>query len=94
MGPDVAGQVAVVLKALAKNPAERPQGAQEFARLLGNYEQAAMQGKSLPEIIIMARKDSGDAHLDYLKITLSNAAVSGPSRIVPLAATRAVSQLR
>jgi type VI secretion system secreted protein Hcp len=39
--------------------------------------QAAMQGKSLPEIVIMARKDSGDAHLDYLQITLSNAAVSG-----------------
>ncbi len=39
--------------------------------------QAAMQGKSLPEIVIMARKDSGDAHLDYLQITLTNAAVSG-----------------
>lgn len=38
---------------------------------------AVMQAKSIPEIVIMARKDSGDAHLDYLKITLSNAAVSG-----------------
>jgi type VI secretion system secreted protein Hcp len=37
---------------------------------------AAMKGKSIPEIVIMARKDSGDAHLDYVKFTLSNAAVS------------------
>jgi type VI secretion system secreted protein Hcp len=38
---------------------------------------AVMQAKSIPEIVLMTRKDSGDAHLDYLKITLSNAAVSG-----------------
>lgn len=38
---------------------------------------AAMKGTSHPEIVIMARKDSGDAHLDYLQITLSNCAVSG-----------------
>lgn len=38
---------------------------------------AVMKAKSIPEIVIMARKDSGDAHLDYLKITLTNAAVSG-----------------
>ncbi len=37
---------------------------------------AAMQAKSLPEVVIYARKDSGDAHLDYLKITLTNCAVS------------------
>ncbi|EYD76441.1 hypothetical protein Rumeso_01999 [Rubellimicrobium mesophilum DSM 19309] len=44
--------------------------------------QAAMQGKSLPEIVIMARKDSGDTHLDYLQFTLTNAAISG-FRILP-----------
>lgn len=38
---------------------------------------AVLQAKSIPEIVITVRKDSGDAHLDYLKVTLSNAAVSG-----------------
>lgn len=33
---------------------------------------ATMQGKSFEEIVFYARKDSGDAHLDYLKVTLTN----------------------
>lgn len=33
---------------------------------------ATMQGKSFDEIVFYARKDSGDAHLDYLKITMTN----------------------
>lgn len=37
---------------------------------------ASMQGKSIPEAILMVRKDSGDAHLDYLKITMTNCVVS------------------
>lgn len=37
---------------------------------------AAMQGKSFDEVVIMFRKDSGDAHLDYLQITLTNVAIS------------------
>ena len=37
---------------------------------------ACMQGKSFDEIVIMVRKDSGDAHLDYLTITLSNVIIS------------------
>ena len=37
---------------------------------------AAMQGKSFKEIVISVRKDSGDAHLDYLTITLKNVIVS------------------
>jgi type VI secretion system secreted protein Hcp len=37
---------------------------------------ACMQGKSFDEIVIMVRKDSGDAHLDYLQITLTNTAIS------------------
>ncbi|MEX5729112.1 type VI secretion system secreted protein Hcp [Rhodovulum iodosum] len=37
---------------------------------------ACMQGKSFDEVIIMVRKDSGDAHLDYLQITLTNTAIS------------------
>jgi type VI secretion system secreted protein Hcp len=37
---------------------------------------AAMQGKTIDEAVITLRKDSGDAHLDYLRITLTNALVS------------------
>ncbi len=37
---------------------------------------ACMQGKSFPEIIFTARKDSGEAHLDYLTITMSNCLIS------------------
>ncbi|ABN78223.1 Hcp family type VI secretion system effector [Cereibacter sphaeroides] len=37
---------------------------------------ACMQGKSFPEMIFMARKDSGEAHLDYLQVTLKNCIVS------------------
>ena len=33
---------------------------------------AAMQGKSFDEIVIHVRKDSGEAHLDYLRVTLTN----------------------
>lgn len=38
--------------------------------------QACMQGKNLEEIVIMVRKDSGDAHLDFLQITLTNSVVT------------------
>ena len=38
---------------------------------------ACMQGKSIPEATFMLRKDSGEAHLDYLKITMTNCVVSG-----------------
>ena len=37
---------------------------------------AAMQGKSIPEAVLMFRKDSGEAHLDYIKITMTNCIVS------------------
>jgi len=37
---------------------------------------ACMQAKSFDEIVIMVRKDSGEAHLDYLTITMSNAIIS------------------
>lgn len=37
---------------------------------------ACMQGKSFAEIVLMARKDSGDAHLDYLQITMTNCIIS------------------
>lgn len=37
---------------------------------------AAMQGKSFDEIVLSIRKDSGDAHLDYLVIILTNCAIS------------------
>lgn len=37
---------------------------------------AAMQGKSIPEAVASVRKDSGDAHLDYLKITMTNCMIS------------------
>lgn len=40
---------------------------------------ACMQGKSFPEIVFMARKDSGEAHLDYLTVTLTNCIVSSYS---------------
>lgn len=33
---------------------------------------ASMQGKSFDEIVLMVRKDSGEAHLDYLVITMTN----------------------
>lgn len=38
---------------------------------------ACMQGKSFPEIVFMARKDSGDAHLDYLQVTMKDCLISG-----------------
>lgn len=38
---------------------------------------AVMKAKSFPEVVISVRKDSGDAHIDYLKITLTNAMISG-----------------
>ncbi len=37
---------------------------------------ASMQGKSLDECVLAVRKDSGEAHLDYLVITMTNAVVS------------------
>ena len=37
---------------------------------------ACMQGKSFPEMIAYVRKDSGEAHLDYLTITMTNVIVS------------------
>lgn len=37
---------------------------------------ACMQGKAFPEIVFAARKDSGDAHLDYLTITMTNCLIS------------------
>ena len=40
---------------------------------------ACMQGKNFKEVVFMARKDSGDAHLDYLQVTLENCIVSGYS---------------
>lgn len=37
---------------------------------------ACMQGKSFEEIVISVRKDSGEAHLDYLVITMENVTIS------------------
>ncbi|MDA8586562.1 type VI secretion system tube protein Hcp [Rhodobacteraceae bacterium] len=40
---------------------------------------ACMQGKAFDEITISFRQDSGEAHLDYLKITLTNVIISSYS---------------
>ena len=37
---------------------------------------ACMQAKAFDEVVISFRRDSGEAHLDYLKITLGNVVVS------------------
>ena len=37
---------------------------------------ACMQAKSFDEIVLMVRKDSGEAHLDYLTITMTNVIIS------------------
>jgi type VI secretion system secreted protein Hcp len=37
---------------------------------------ACAKGKSFGEIVFSARKDSGDAHLDYLVVTLENCIIS------------------
>lgn len=37
---------------------------------------ACMQGKAFPEMILSVRKDSGEAHLDYLVITMENVTIS------------------
>ncbi|PUB17272.1 Hcp family type VI secretion system effector [Yoonia sediminilitoris] len=37
---------------------------------------ACMQGKSFPDMVLSVRKDSGDAHLDYLIITMENVTIS------------------
>lgn len=38
---------------------------------------ACMQGKSIPDAVLSIRKDSGDAHLDYLVITMENVVITG-----------------
>ncbi|MEL6682860.1 MAG: type VI secretion system tube protein Hcp [Pseudomonadota bacterium] len=38
---------------------------------------SCMQGKSIPSATLALRKDSGDAHLDYLIITMENVVVTG-----------------
>jgi len=38
---------------------------------------SSMRGTSFPEMIFYARKDSGEAHLDYLTITMTNCIISG-----------------
>ncbi len=37
---------------------------------------ACMQGKSFPEMTLCVRKDSGEAHLDYLVVTMENVTIS------------------
>lgn len=37
---------------------------------------ACMQGKSFPDMVLSVRKDSGEAHLDYLIITMENVTIS------------------
>lgn len=37
---------------------------------------AIMQGRSLDECVLTVRKDSGETHLDYLVITMTNAVIS------------------
>lgn len=37
---------------------------------------ACMQGKAFEEIVFMARKDSGEAHLDYLEVTLKKCIIT------------------
>lgn len=37
---------------------------------------ACMQGKAFDEVVISFRQDSGEAHLDYLVITLANVVIS------------------
>lgn len=37
---------------------------------------ACMQGKSFPDMVASVRKDSGEAHLDYLIITMENVTIS------------------
>ena len=37
---------------------------------------AQSTGRAFDEVVIMFRKDSGDAHLDYLTITMSNAVIN------------------
>jgi type VI secretion system secreted protein Hcp len=37
---------------------------------------AAMQGRSFDEVVLTVRKDSGDAHLDYLIVTMENVIIS------------------
>lgn len=38
---------------------------------------SAMQGKSFDEVICQVRRDSGETHLDYLTITMTNCVISG-----------------
>lgn len=37
---------------------------------------ASLQGRAFDEVVIAFRKDSGEAHLDYLKITMTNVIIS------------------
>ena len=38
---------------------------------------ACLQGKSIQDVVLTLRKDSGEGHLDYLVITMENVVVSG-----------------
>lgn len=38
---------------------------------------ACLQGKSFDEVVLSVRKGSGEAHLDYLVVTLKNCMISG-----------------
>ncbi len=37
---------------------------------------SSMRGTAFPEMVLYARKDSGEAHLDYLTITMTNCIIS------------------
>jgi type VI secretion system secreted protein Hcp len=38
---------------------------------------ACVRGRSFDEVVLSVRRDSGDAHLDYLVITMENVLVAG-----------------
>jgi hypothetical protein len=39
---------------------------------IGTSFPTQLASRALDEPVLMVRKDSGDAHLDYLKVTLAN----------------------
>ena len=42
---------------------------------------AAMQGKSFDEIVLTVRRETGEAHLNYYKITMTNCAIVEVSQV-------------
>ncbi|MCB1123873.1 MAG: type VI secretion system tube protein Hcp [Verrucomicrobiae bacterium] len=75
----------VISRPLEVEGSVRTRGNAQFGDLVATHRidkatpklfEACANGASFPEVIVTFRKDSGEAHLDYLVITLTNVTVT------------------